>query len=240
MATDVKILSSRRAYEFGPDDIRLTVLSAQAIAAGIQQLFGFQSAQIGTPPPTFGSVPITVPPGLVFQMGVMTLENNSFIVIRYLHFEQRRIVIDVAGPSDDIDPIYTQLQSVLGAMRAADGTAVIGSPARTLDYSEASTHFSFAPEAVLPSALRDLFGRTLPLESAGRDHDLTLIPLIEVRVRSRDSEYAGANTEPQAFHLELRAGSTADDKIYYSAAPLSSNAHIALLHELENALTASD
>jgi len=238
MAVQAKILTSRRAYEFGPDEIRLTVLSTPGVVAYIQQMFNFQVAQIGTPPPTFGSVPVTTPPGLVFQMGVMTLADNSFISIRSLHFEQRRVIIDVAGPTADIEPIYEQLQAVLGEMRAADGTAVIGQSERTLDYSEASTHFSFAPEAVLPPAIRDLFRRALPSESAGSGRGIALVPLIEVRTRPSDREYGGANVEPQAFHLELRAGATPNSKVYYSAAPLASDAHLTLLQELEGILSA--
>src|SRR5437763_4286557 len=61
MLEQVKILTSRRAYEFGADTIRLSMLSIQPIQQQIQQLFGFQSSAIGSPLPTFGAVPATYP-----------------------------------------------------------------------------------------------------------------------------------------------------------------------------------
>ena len=70
MLEQVKILTSRRAYEFGADAIRLSTLSIQPIQQQIQQLFGFQSSTIGSPIPTFGAVPATYPPGIVFNLGV--------------------------------------------------------------------------------------------------------------------------------------------------------------------------
>ena len=156
MPADAKILTSRRAYEYAPDDIRLTVLSTPGVQLVIQQLFNFQGVQMGTPPGLFGPVPLTAPPGLVFGTGVHTLPDNTFIAIRALHIEPHIIIINVAGPSSDIDPVFARLTEVFGSWRAQDGTPTIGIPSHTLDYSEASVHFSFMPDAVLPAPLRDV------------------------------------------------------------------------------------
>lgn len=231
MAMDAKILTSRRAYEYAPDDIRLTVLSTPGVQQIIQQLFNFQVMQIGTPPALFGPVPLTVPPGLSFGTGVHTLADNTFIPIRALHIEPRRIVIDVAGPSSDIDPVFARLTEVFTTWRALDGTPMIGNPLRTLDYSEASVHFSFAPDAILPIPLRDVLSRAL-----GVSADTVLIPLLEVRTAALDAEYGGAAVTPQAFHLELRAGATPAQRLYFSGAPLPSDAHLQLITQLADLL----
>lgn len=227
MVTDAKILTSRRAYDYAPDAIRLTVLSTPGVQQVIQQLFGFQAVQIGTPPGLFGPAPLTAPPGLVFAMGVHALPDNAFIPIRSLQIEPRRIIIDVAGPSADIDPVFARLMEVFSAWRAQDGTPMIGEPLRILDYSEASAHFSFAPDAILPIPLRDVLARTL-----GGGADMALIPLLEIRTALPDAEYGGAALVPQAFHLELRAGATPTQGLYFSGAPLSSAAHLDLIAQL--------
>src|SRR5947209_3127631 len=110
MLEQIKLLSSRRAYEFRPDDLRLSVLSVKPVQEQITQLFQFQTSIMGTPMATFGDVPVTYPPGFVFDMGVWISQNKQVIPIRFLHFEQRRIVIDVAGPSFAITAIFDQLQ----------------------------------------------------------------------------------------------------------------------------------
>jgi len=52
----------------------------------IQQLFQFQLATIGSPLPTFGDVPATFPPGVVFDHGVALSPGDRMVPIRLLHF----------------------------------------------------------------------------------------------------------------------------------------------------------
>src|SRR5581483_2971695 len=109
MLAQVKILTSRRAYEFSPDALRLSSVSIQPVQYQIQQLFNFQSSAIGTPMATFGEVPSTFPPGIVFNIGVWIHQEEHIVPIRFLHFEQNRIVIDVVGPTIAIDDIADRL-----------------------------------------------------------------------------------------------------------------------------------
>lgn len=235
MTIDTKILTSRRAYDYAPDDIRLTVLSTPAVQQVIQQLFNFQVVQIGTPPGLFGPVPLTTPPGLVFATGVHTLPDNTFIPIRSVHIEPRRIIVDVAGPSSDIDPVFARLTDVLSAWRALDGTPMIGDPVSTHDYSEASVHFPFPPDVILPVPLRDVVSRSL-----GTGADTALVPLLEIRTAPLNAEYGGAAIGPQAFHLELRAGATPAQRLYFSGAPLPSDGHLQLIAQLADLLAPNE
>ncbi len=136
MPEQVKVLASRRAYEFSPDSLRLTMLSVQVVQQQIQQLFGFQSVAIGSPIPTFGEVPATYPPGVVFNLGVWIHQEEHIVPIRFLHFEQNRIVIDIAGPTAAIDEIAERLFHFLSGLRSPDGSPVVGGPERILNYSE--------------------------------------------------------------------------------------------------------
>src|SRR5258708_3755498 len=102
MPEQIAVLTSRRAYEFAADQLRLTILSTQPVYSQMQQAFQFQAVQVGTPQETFGPVPQTSPPGLVFGLGAAVSPEGQVIPIRALVFEPRRIVLDVAGPSQSV------------------------------------------------------------------------------------------------------------------------------------------
>ena len=161
MLKQVKLLSSRRAYEFRPDDLRLSVLSIKPMQEQITQLFQFQIATMGTPMATFGEVPATYPPGFVFDMGAWISEEKQVIPIRFLHFEQRRIVIDVAGPSSAITAIFERLRHFLSQLQTSDGSPAVGEPERVLDQTIISAQFPFPLDVMIAPPLRKLFARVI-------------------------------------------------------------------------------
>src|SRR5713226_3621541 len=239
MLEQVKILASRRAYEFSPDTLRLTSLSIQGVQQQIQQLFNFQSFTIGSPIPTFGEVPATYPPGVVFNLGVWIHQEEHLVPIRFIHFEPKRIVIDVAGPSAAIDGIRERLFYLLSGLRAADGTSVVGEPERILDYSEISARFSYPLDALLPRPVRRLLSKTISI--GGDTTSKVIIPTVSVRAFPKDEKVPviPSTTDPHAFTFALRSGTRPDEFIYYSGAPLDSETHLNYLNELEVVFTRS-
>src|SRR5258707_6483877 len=133
MLEQVKLLTSRRAYEFRPDDLRISMLSTKPVQEQIQQLFQFQTAMMGTPIATFGDVPVTYPPGFVFDMGVWISQDKQIIPIRFLHFEQSRIVIDVAGPSFPLPPLLLELWHFLSELSTPHLSPIVCLLPRVLD-----------------------------------------------------------------------------------------------------------
>ena len=237
MLQQVKILTGRKAYEFHPDDIRISTLSIKPIQEQLQNLFQFQASAMATPMATFGEVPATYPPGFVFDMGVwLTPDEQQIVPIRFLHFEPRRIVIDVAGPSSTITPIYNHLQNFLSQLQAADGNPVIGEPRRILDYSEISAQFSEPLDAIFSPRIRKLLAKTMAESASG--NEVVPVPTLVIQALSRGQEYAGTvnANEPHSFTLSQRAGSSLSESVYFSAAPLDSEIHLNYLNELEEAL----
>ncbi len=233
MLEQVKLLASRRAYEFRPDDLRLSTLSIKPMQEQIQQLFQFQTAVMGSPMPTFGEVPATYPPGFVFNMGTWISEDKQIIPIRLLHFEQRRIVIDVAGPSSAITAIYEHLRHFLSELQAPDGSPIVGEPERVLDHTVVSAQFPFSLEAMFAPPLRKLFTRVLNANASSEE--LALVSTIVTQKHPAGQEIARlANPEDSyALTLGLRAGTRPEEHIYLSSAPLDSEAHLSFLNELE-------
>lgn len=236
MPEHIKILASRRAYEFHADDLRLSTLSMKPVQAQIQQLFQFQTTVMGQPMPTFGEVPSTYPPGMVFDMGVWLTPEEQLIPIRFLHFEQRRIVIDIAGPSSVITAIFDRLQQFLSELQAADGSPVIGKPERVLDYSEITAHFPFSLESLVVPSLRNLFAKVAHKDV--KDMGFSVIPMFVIQTVPGNQNVAAiaGPSDPHAFTFALRTGTRPEERIYLSNAPLDSEAHLSYLNELESSL----
>jgi hypothetical protein len=243
MLENIKLLTSRRAYEFRPDDLRLTMVSTKPVQEQIQQLFHFQTAMMGSPIATFGDVPPTYPPGMVFDMGVWVSPEEQLVPIRFLHFEQRRIVIDVAGPSSAITAIFEQIQQFLSQLTVSDGSPVIGTPSSILEYSEITAHFPYPTDAMFVRPVRDLLAKFKHNTNRNsNDIDQMFIPTFVVQTSPGNQEVSILSkiNDPHVFTLTLRPGTRPDERIYFSGAPLDSETHLDYLTQLESSLSTSD
>lgn len=241
MAELVTILSSSRAYEFPPDRIRLTVIALPSVGTAVQEAFQFQVAGMAVPPNTFGPVSPTIPPGAVFQLGVLAGEGGPQRHIREVYVEPRRVVISVAGPSPDIDRVWIRLRQVLDRFGAVEGAPIVGDPERVRDFSDLTVRLDVPPQALVAPALV-----SAAEEAAGRRDDQekrVLVPALHALLWPEEAEYPGdypANSigPRNVWTLSLRAGSVVGaSREFYSAAPLDSDAHLAYLAKIEMALT---
>lgn len=238
MSSDYVILSSRRAYEFGLDELRLSRLTVSDMVQSIQQAFAFAGADIGTPMETFGPVPNTLPPGVAFNFGAVTLPDDTVTPIRFLHFEPYRLVVDVAGPSSAIDTIYERLVTFLETVHTADGRPILGQPRRVFNRSEVSSPVSGWSRSLLSSKLSSLFQETLDRD--GDTSDKKLMLSLQVRLTPRGKEYAGAVPHQPFLQLEPRATTDSDSDILYSLCALTSDEHLAYLESLRMVLANKD
>jgi len=189
--------------------------------------------------PTFGEVPSTFPPGLVFNLGVWIHQEEHIVPIRFLHFEQNRIVIDVAGPTGAIDGIADRLFHFLSGLQTADASPIVGEPKRVLDYSEITAHFPYPLDAIFSKPLRRLLSKTMSI-GAG-DKSMTMIPTVAIQAFPMDEVLPAVPSanDPHAFTFALRSGTRPDEHIYFSSAPLDSETHLNYLNELEAVFTRS-
>jgi len=235
---NVRIIGARRAYEFAPDDIRLSSLTLPSVIDTIRHAFQFQTATIGTPAASFGPVPPTLPPGLVFTLGRVVDVSGSEIPVRALNFEPRRIVVDVVGFSSTIDVVYQKIRALLADLESGDGSPVLGEPIATLDQSVMTAHLAFSPDDVLPPSLRAVFETAMGIAPGGEPG--VIVPTILVQKAFLDQEFPGGQiSSPGVFQFALREGFHPDDRVYFSVAPLDSDSHIRYLAELEAAVTSA-
>ncbi len=237
MDGNLKLLLARRSYEFRMDELRLTTLCLPHVREEIKQMFGFEVAAVGTPQQTFGPVPITVPAGLVFNIGSWQIPDGRLIPIRLLHFEQRRIVVDVAGPSYAIDSIFERLMEFAQDLVAADGSPVVGERDRVLDYSEYDARQPFSLAQIFAPEVRSVFGGVLGATS--NDRRSFILPTFTMHLHPEGQEYPGLGSvaDGQLLQYALRAGTRPEEGVFFSGAPLDSESHREYLAQLEEALT---
>jgi hypothetical protein len=233
MVNNIRFLSSRRSYEFRADDISLTLLSNQGVLQHVRDAFSFTVASPGPPMETFGPVVPSLPPGLIFDYGATPFPEDSGTSIRYMHIEQRRIVMDVAGPSAVIAPTFDRLRDLLSGLRTSEGLPAIGEPVSTRDYSEISFTMPSSPDTLLPEALRPIYREAL---RGTETQDYILVPSLQVKLLLAGSEYPGYGRNHESAHLELRAGTEVRDGVFFSGAPVNSDTHVAMLNQLADAL----
>lgn len=240
MVEQTRFISARRAYEYAPDDLRLTVLMAAGVNQQIVEFFSFQVAQAATPAPMFGPVPNTLPPGLVFDFGSTQTGEGLPAPLRFLHFEPQRIVIDVAGPSSAIDWTYNRLLDMSADLRAPDGSPAIGEPKRVLDYSEITARFSFGLEKLISEPLRAAAQRTF----AGEDKEQKVVP-VSVKFRAAKPSdriipsEIGAAGMSRGQIIEVRGDTRLEEGIYFSATNLPTDEHLAWIEVLDQQLRES-
>lgn len=228
MLEDIRILTSRRAYEFRPDDLRLSVLSTRPVQEQVQEQFAFQAAVMGSPFPTFGEVPTTNPPGFVFNMGVWISPEEQLVPIRFLHFEPTRIVIDIAGPSSAVTAIYEHIRTFFAELKAPDGSPVIGEPEQMLDYSEIVATYPFALDMIIAEPFREIFNTTLV---KGNNKGKVMLPSIFIQSLRADEKFA-VSPQFQGLGFSLREGTQPEEHTYFSSGPLDSDTHLSYLNKL--------
>ncbi len=228
MLEDIKILTSRRAYEFRPDDLRLSTLSTRPVQEQVQELFRFQNSAMGSPFPTFGEVLATNPPGFLFNMGVWISPEEQLVPIRFLHFEPGRIVVDVAGPSSAITTIYEHLRKFFAELKAPDGMPVIGEPEQILDYSEIVAKYPFALDVMIAEPFREIFKTVL---AKGSNEDSIMTPAIVIQLVPAGQKFV-TPIVGAALGFAPREGTQPNEHIYFSSGPLDSDTHLGCLNDL--------
>jgi hypothetical protein len=174
---------------------------------------------------------------VVFDYGRAPFPEGAVTPIRFIHFEPQRIVIDVAGPSAAITPIFDHLKKLVADVKMPDGGEVIGEPTDVRDYSEVTVRVGIPPERVLAPGIAVFFREQFDMH--GDHRDLFLVPRLAMQVLPGGQEYRRPDDgDVSTFRLELRTGTQVEDLIFFSGAPLDSVSHARYLEQLANRLSA--
>lgn len=228
------ILSARQSFDFLGDDIRLTAMSLPNVVDAVRRHFSFQRVTLSRPPATFGPVPNTIPPGVVFHVGTWNDPELGSVMMRFLHVEAQRVVFDIAGPSEVLPRLTTQFfETVRRSAKTADGSAVVGEPHRVLDYSEMTIQLPASLDVLWAPKFRKLVNAIGSLTKSEE-----IIPGVSFHVAERSSPFAGDSVAGgTGYQLSLRRQTLPGDYVYFSGAPLATTPHKAYLEELHEIVT---
>lgn len=233
---NLAILTASEAFVYPQDQIRLSLLSMSTVQDLIHNTFHFRTSAPTTPPPTFGPVEITNPPGLVYEWGEWSADDVTF-PIRLLTIDQRRVVWQIAGfRSEHIEGLMNHLLAVCATSITEDGTTALGAWNKVQWYSELSFTLDVGIEA---------WKRTIPIFQLIEDALYRVIPTsqrtfpsINVFNCRADEPFPGEYRpwHGSRFNIALRQGTTVDEQTFYSSAPLKTADHIALIEKIEQYL----
>lgn len=236
---NAKILTARRGYLFPQDGIRLTTLVTPPFVNALRAGFNFQIASVSSPLPTFGPVPHTNPPGLVFQNGNLQIQDR-LVPIRFLNIEQRRIVIDAPVTTSDVEMIGQAVLELLGRYPAADGGPVLETPQRVQDYSELIIQLPRPLDALVGQPMRSVFEilSEVLVDKVPRDLRISIQGTLLGAGEEYDGDLAGGQFHPAKWLLTPRVGTRSDEELYFSAAPVDTETHKRYLTRLTEELKA--
>ena len=226
MLTDVRIISSWRAYLFRGDDIRLSMLTTPQVMEALDTAFNAEELSIQTPPSLFRRHRLTNPPGLVLSHGSWVGPDEEGVPVRAIHASADQIVISIAGPSKYIDLIYDRLVTVVNQIPAPDGGSIIGHPVETKDRSVVSFRLQGLTELLRPPALMSAV-KTV----SGLKGDLVTAVRFVPWPGSEDYD-VDPTLRHREFALEPLSGWPPELGAFRSIAPLPSDEHLSYLELL--------
>ena len=112
---------------------------------------------------------------------------------------------------------------------------MLGDPTGTRDRSEIVATFSFEPQMIIAPQARLVFAQLLG-QGENRDREF-LVPTLQVFTVSHDADFEyelfGGHDD---VSFGVRTETRIDDRRYFSAAPVTTDRHIALLSQLDSLL----
>lgn len=216
------------------DDIRMSSMANARFISFITEIFGFTES--GDAEFLFNERELgTFPQPLAFRSGIAPTsipeeDNESIeeVAVRRFSISATQILIDVAGPTSLTQTTFDFFRYLVGDARTPEGKPFIGIPIATRDQSLIVvrrpdwTTASFLNQSILP-----LLAETF---EASPGHEF--IPAIEFPAYSLIEPSGSARPENPGWRLSLRFGTTPEDHCFQSTAKLSSDDHLAFLHDL--------
>lgn len=229
---DIKLIAARKSLEFPVDGLRLTAISTPDTLDAIRNVFRFQGVQIAQPMETFGLVARVIPPGVVFNSGSWTDPTYGSVFVRFLHIEQTRIVMDIAGPSEVLVGLgEAVVKTIRDVAQVFDDGPALTDPETEWHYSEMTIQLPAPLSMILPVPLRQLWLQSIP------DHANKLLSTaLYADQHVPDAPYEGdrlaSPIKSQGYRLSLRKGINPAAHVYFSGAPLDTAAHRAYLKKV--------
>jgi hypothetical protein len=176
-------------------------------------------------------------PTILFQLGLYKNKTEELNVHR-IEIEERKIVIEIDGHSSDAIAIYSQIRELMRGISAEyddEFLQPIVQSKESLIIAKLDFHANILVHPKLLS-----FVNTKVIESAVIEYGQPRpkIHSIAFRIDYLSSEETlkdyRITLSPKEFSLSPRDGTSLDEQIFISKAPINTDAHLGLLEEVED------
>lgn len=222
------VIVSTRIWRFQTDEIRLSAMSNAPFLGFMRERFGFDYAQIAPPQYPGADPQYASPPGIALEHGLAPIrfdpqgEPQDFISVRAMGIDANNISIEVAGPTHFADEIYDFFRNLMADATTPEGHPFIGTHWSIQDFSMIS----------IPGSVR----------SAEKMTGSSFYKALKTHFDNPDDEHIAAELSftvegretPSIWKLRPRFRTSVEDGVLESQAWLSSDAHLALIEDIEN------
>jgi hypothetical protein len=221
-------LNSRLKKIYKPDVIPFRFLCTRSAMEFLVAFLKFRDSAIGEGPE------------IIFQAGTFVIENQSPIVVNGLSINDRRVVIDVAGPTEGAEAVAVALRDLFKKIEPAQEFAS-SDPLITTHDTECVAAMDFewsqlvsdtVAEFAMGPALRAAEGK-----NTARIATLALKFTIAFTASDPGLIENGVTLSDKLLTIEPRSNTPLKDRLFFTSSPLDTESHMRLFSELEKKLS---
>jgi hypothetical protein len=176
---------------------------------------------------------------LVFVGGSHVPTEQAIIVVNAMSINERRIVIDVAGTTQEADILFSALRGLL-AQAENQPRIAITAPLIVSHETECVAEMEIDWRDLVSDQVAELVSgpalRASEGENAGRIAGMALRFTFAFTAKDASLAENSVSLSDKRFIIEPRTGVALTDHHFYTASPLDTDSHIRLLEEFEKKL----
>lgn len=218
---------------FDYDQIPLRKLISRRNLTELGSLFEFSNAQVAEDI-SEGKKAVILDGG--------TLENETEpVAIPRVVVEERRILLSVDGSSKQADQVYEHLGKFLAALAGLEATEFQEFRHKS-EESEVVAELDFAFERLVSNPVWEFMRTEIPAAASTEIFSTSTVPahfsfFVEYQPTDEWLSSHRISLARKEFSLEPRIGHPLEEQIYFSKAPLDTEAHLSLLGRIEDLLS---
>jgi len=166
--------------------------------------------------------------------------DNGEQIINKLELQDRKLIIQVDGSSEDANEAFAILTDFLADLAKQTNGSYL-EPIVKAEESRIAAHLDFSFGALLSPTYLSFVESTVVNKASSDVVEAAISPAslrfrLTYLVKDHSLSDYKIGLSPKEFALEPKQGFPLSDQIFYSKAPFDTNTHIRLLEELENTI----
>jgi len=216
------------------DEIPFVKLASGKNMENFSKAFNFQKAEVTQDGNTGNVIK------LIFRYGIFQKSDENRIAIIRLEIEERKLIVEMEGSSNDARDFYNNLVSQFVELVDAPSESFL-EPIVVANESEIIARLQFPISGILSSNYLE-FVQSRVAESASSEFAEAIVSpsvivfLVDFQVKDTYLSQHRIVLSKKEYSVQPAIGYPVDEQIYFSKAPVDTQTHIMLLNELEKTL----